>query len=289
MVIDSHAHAWGYPSRAHPWVTGDIVELVETFAVDAAYTAEKLLADMDDVGVDEAVVVGYPIYEWTDNSYTVKATTEHDRLSGIVMIDQFATDAADHLRNLMVNEGIIGFRLGAICPHDRMWQTFDPSADWLIDAIKETEFWSAAHETNAVVQVLAHTEQLNQVLKLVETYPDLTYLLDHFSHADPAADPAESSFGVYSDLAEYDNVFPKLSEVQHRSEECYPYEDMHDHVRWLLEDFGRERLVWGADYPNVSDMATYEECKTWIEHVDGLSSNDLSWLRGRSFQRAVGR
>lgn len=287
MVIDSHTHAWGYPSPEHPWITGDIVELVETFDIDAAYTAEKLLADMDDAGVDEAVVVGYPICEWTDNWYTVKAATEHDRLSGIVMVDQFAPDAAGHLRDLMANDGIIGFRLGAICPYDHMWETFDPSADWLRDAIDKTAFWTAAHETDALVQILAHADQLDQVVELVETYPDLTYLLDHFSHADPAAAPDESSFAVYGDLAEYDNVYAKISEIQHRSEETYPYEDMHDHVHWLLDQFSRERLIWGADYPNVSDEATYEECVTWLEHVDGLSMGDLNWLRGRSFEQAV--
>lgn len=288
MIIDSHVHAWGYPSPEHPWVTGDIVELVEGFAVDAAYTAEKLLADMDAAGVDEAVVVGYPIGEWTDNWYTVEAA-EHDRLSGVVMVDQFAPDAADRLRDLLANEGIIGFRLGAICPYDRMWETFDPSAEWLRQAIGETEFWDAARETDAVVQILAHVEQLDQVVELVETYPDLTYLVDHFSHADPSNAPEESGFATYADLAEFEHVYPKVSEVQHRSAESYPYEDIHDHVRWLVEEFGRERVVWGADYPNVSDVATYEECVTWLDHVDGLSSADVEWLRGRSIERALGR
>lgn len=289
MVIDSHTHAWGYPSYEHPWVTGDIVKLVETFDTNAAYTAEKLLTDMDDAGIEEAVVVGYPICEWTDNWYTVKAATEYDRLSGIVMVDQFAVGAADRLRNLMANDGIIGFRLGAICPYDRMWETFDPSVEWLRDAIDETEFWAVARETDALVQILAHVEQLDQVLELVETYPDCTYLLDHFSHADPAIAPEESAFAAYADLAEYDNVYAKLSEIQHRSNETYPYNDMHDHVRWLLDKFGHERLIWGADYPNVSDVATYEECVTWLEQIEGVSTGDVNWLRGRSFERATGQ
>jgi hypothetical protein len=35
-----------------------LVDLVDTFAVETIYTAERLLADMDDAGVDVAVVVG---------------------------------------------------------------------------------------------------------------------------------------------------------------------------------------------------------------------------------------
>jgi L-fuconolactonase len=288
MVIDSHTHAWGLPSRAHPWVNGDLVESVETFDVETVYTAEKLLKDMDSTDIDRAAVVGYPICEWTDNWYTVATAADHDRLSGIVMVDQFSMGAGDHLRNLMANDAVLGFRLGALCPYDRMWETFDSTTEWLRETIEESEFWAAARETDALVQVLAHVDQLDQVLAVVESYPDLTYLIDHFSHADPSKVPGESAFAQYAELAEYDTVYAKISEIQHRSEETYPYEDMHDHVRWLLDVFGRERLVWGSDYPNVSDEATYEECVTWLEHVDGLSTGDLRWLRERSFEQIAG-
>ena len=92
-------------------------------------------------------------------------------------------------------------------------------------------------------------------------------------------------FARYADLAEFDGVYPKVSEVQHRSEEGYPYADVHDHVRWLVEEFGRERVVWGADYPNVSDEATYEECVTWLDRVETLSDADREWIRGRALGR----
>ena len=47
----------------------------------------------------------------------------------------------------------------------------------------------------------------------------------------------------------------KASEVVHRSARDFPYADMHDHVRWLIDTFGRERVIWGSDFPNVSDAA----------------------------------
>jgi hypothetical protein len=51
----------------HPRINQTIIEYVDQFSVDTVYTAEKLLADMDCVGIDEAVLVGYPIRAWTDN------------------------------------------------------------------------------------------------------------------------------------------------------------------------------------------------------------------------------
>lgn len=288
MVFDTHTHAWGPPNKAHPWVNGEIVELVDEFDVDLVYTAEKLLADMDRTGVEEAVVVGYPICEWTDNWYTLEVVDRYDRLYGIVMLDQFADDAADRLHDAMATDGVLGFRLGALCPHDRMWETFDPTVTWLEDVIEERAFWAAARDTNALVQVLAHVDQLDQAIELVETYPDLNYVFDHFAHADPAVDPGVGAFGRFAELAEHDNVGVKISEIVHRSDEGFPYEDVHEHVRWLLETFGRERVIWGSDYPNVSDEAEYTETIHWLDHVEGVSDTDREWLAGRAFRDLAG-
>jgi len=288
MVLDPHTHAWGPPSEAHPWVNGPIVDTVDSFDVHTVYTADRLLADMDRTGVDEAVVVGYPICDWTDNWYTRKVAAEYDRLHGIVMLDPFADDAADQLRECMATEGILGFRLGAACPLDRMWETFDPEVSWLRDTVAETEFWEVAVETDATVQILCDHGQLDQALELVEAYPELDYLFDHFAHAGPDTPTDEGTFARFADLAEYDGVAVKVSETSHASDSEFPYADMHDHVHWLLDQFGRERVIWGSDYPNVSDVATYGEALRWVDHVDGLSERDRTWLTGRAFREHVG-
>lgn len=287
MVLDSHTHAWGPASDDHPWINGTITELVGEFDVHTAYDDERLLGDMDRTGVDEAVVVGYPICDWTDNWYTLQAAAENDRLYGIVMLDQFADDAAGDLRACMEVEGILGFRLGAVCPYDQMWKTFDSSVEWLRDASEESEFWETAVETDAVVQILCDHSQLDQALELVERYPELTYVFDHFAHAGPGTPIDEGTFAQFADLAKYENVAVKVSEIAHMSETEFPYEDMHDHVRWLLDTFGRERVIWGSDYPNVSDVATYPESLNWLRHVDGVSKEEREWLTERSFRQLV--
>lgn len=46
-------------------------------------------------------------------------------------------------------------------------------------------------------------------------------------------------------------------------------------------------MIWGSDFPNVSDMATYEQVLTWLRHVDGLSTADREWLTGRSIRELL--
>ncbi|MFC6964834.1 amidohydrolase family protein [Halocatena marina] len=287
-MIDAHTHAWGPASQDYPWVNGSILNRVEAFDVHTVYTAERLLRDMDKNGIDETVVVGYPINEWTDNWYTRHVVAEYDRLHGIVMLDPFADDAIKQLEACLGTDGVIGFRLGAACPYNQMWEAFDPSVTWLRNCIERTDFWKAALEHDAAVQILCDHSQLGQALELVETYPELTYLFDHFAHASPETPTDNGTFAQFEDLAAYGNVAVKVSEIVHMSESSFPYEDMHDHVRWFLEMFGRDRVIWGSDYPNVSDVASYAEACNWLKQVDSISAKDRTWITEKSFKRHIG-
>jgi len=278
MVVDTHVHAWGPPSPAHPWTNAYLVGRVGEFGVDIIYDIDALLADMDAVGVEEAVVVGYPLGRWTDNWYP-EAAAAHDRLHGVVLLDPMAAGAADTLRRSMAIDGVIGFRLGVMCPAESMWTTFDVDARWLPDAVEAEDFWRVARETDAVVQLLAHESQLDQVQTLIDRYPSLTYVIDHFANTSPETPPSTGDFAQLSTLADYEHTVAKVSGVQKRSSEPFPYSDMHDHVTWLLEEFGRERVVWGSDYPNVSDESTYADSLDWLEHVETLSTTEKRWLR----------
>jgi predicted TIM-barrel fold metal-dependent hydrolase len=286
MVLDPHTHAWGPPTPAHPWTNGSLLEIAETFSTPIVYDAGALLGEMDEAGIDEAVVVGYPLPDYRDNWYTRRVAREHDRLYGVVTVDPFEPDAAGALGEDL-SEGVLGFRLAPACPQSRMWAEFDPTAEWLYDAMEETAFWEAAVEEDAVCQILVNDPQLDQVVELVDRYPELTYLVDHFARTDPSSPPEEGDFARLADLAEYD-VAVKISEAAHVSNEGHPYADVHDHVHWLIEEFGRERVVWGSDYPNVSDVADYRETLTWLDAVDGLSDADREWLTERSFREHVG-
>jgi len=257
--------------------------------VDAVYGVEDLLADMDRLRIDEAVVVGYPIVEWTDNWYAVECAAEHDRLYGVVMLDHFGDDAVEWAREILSTDGVVGIRISPGQPYDYMWQHAPPDAEsdptWLLDAIEERAFWEVLEKEDTIVTISAGYDTLDQVVELIETYPDLTYLFDAYGPL--SADAPEEHYEAFAELAAHENVGVKASHTPYMSNEEFPYEDVHDILRWLLEEFGRERIAWGSDYPNVTqrpDDVTYAESFNWLYHVDGLSERDLSYLEGAAFE-----
>lgn len=289
MILDSHVHAWGPPSQNRPWLYEESVEHISSLAVGPVYTADQLVTHLSKNGVDQAVLVTYPIYEWTDNSYTVEAVKNHPSLYGIVLVDPLKNDASDNLRKLMSVNGVLGFRLAVESPYDQMWRVgkFSSSADWLRTAIENEDFWQAALDTESTVQLLTHYNQFDQVLELVNRYPNLNYILDHVGRITPDVEHHAECFRQLEELSEHEGVGIKISEVPHLSNEDFPFADMHDHVRWLLDKFGRKRVIWGSDHPNGSQNFVYQETLNWMREFATISGNDMSWIKGRAFDDLI--
>lgn len=289
-ILDSHMHAWGPDTAEHPWETDSIVEAVKALPVKTEYTAEVLLEDLDAAGVDEAVVIGLPLTHWLDNWYVETVAREYDRLYGVALLDPFAENAAGELRRLMAIDDLVGFRLAPVFPRDAMYEV-DPGetvqTDWLRDAIDETAFWEACAETGASVNLLAHYTQLDQVQALVETYPELSYVVDHFGRAGADVAVDDPAFAQFADLADAGDVLVKASAIPAISDEQFPHRDVEDKIRWLLDTFGREKVAWGSDYPFISPETDYEETLTCLDEMDAVSDGEHRWLTERSFRRHV--
>lgn len=287
-VIDAHTHAWGPPTPAHPWTNESIMGLVSEFDVDPVYSADDLVADMDRLRIDEAVVVGYPIVDWTDNWYTLRAAAEYERLSGIVMLDHFGEDAVEIAAGTLAQPGIIGLRIAPGQPYERMWRggsgVEDP--DWLSDAIERESFWTAVRETGSIVTLAGVGGQLDRITELIERYPDLTYLFDGYGSLSAASTEAERD--RFAQFAAFEDVGVKASHTPFVSEENFPYHDVHELLAWLIDVFGVDRVVWGSDFPNVTSRdVSYAEAFNWLHHVEELSRTERRQIEGDSLAEMI--
>lgn len=291
MVLDCHTHAWGPATEDHPYEMDPFVEVAAGLPVGDPFDAEALLSEMDTVGIDEAVVVGYPMASWQDNWYTLECAREYERLYGIVLVDPFGADAPARLRELMSVDGVIGFRLAPVYPREAMYDV-DPAetvqTEWLLDAIEQSEFWETAAETDATATLLVHYQQLDQVVELVETYPEVAFVIDHMARA-PATVPFEDpDLSTLSELGASENVLVKVSSIPYLSGEEFPYRDVDAQFQWVLEEFGRERVAWGSDYPFVSPVSDYTATYSCLAEMASLSDRDLEWLTELSFKQHAG-
>lgn len=107
--------------------------------------------------------------------------------------------------------------------------------------------WEEIAALDVVIQFHLRAEQANQVAALAERYPHLRLIVDHMGYPQVEQDPA--TFQPIVDLARFENVYVKLSDVNGHSQQDYPYVDVHPFMQQLLDAFGASRAMWGTGYP----------------------------------------
>lgn len=234
MIVDTHVHVWEIDPPKYP--VGPTAPTWNKYP-DEPGTADELLKEMDQHGVDRTVLVQTSWSTW-DNGYIADSAARFpDRFVGHGLIDPQDPENADRVRYWMEERGLVGFRFHPI---------YYPDEKILLTR-QNGPMWETIAELKAIIQFHLRAEFADQVDVIARRYPHLKLLMDHMGY--PRVEDDEPAFLPILNLAQHENVYLKLSDVAGRSRQGFPYADVHPIIRRLLSVFGSERMVWGTGYP----------------------------------------
>ena len=234
--------------------------------------AETVVRMMDEAGVDRAILVP-PSLDGDRNDLCLQAARDYPRrfaVMGRLQLDHPA--APDRLKAMKEQPGMLGVRLTFHRDNDRPMLT-NGAADW---------FWPAA-EALGVPVMLHAPERLPQVAEIARRHPKLTLIVDHMGFArETSDDRASAGADRILALARHPNVSVKVSAAPCYSSQPYPFRNLHEPLKRIIEGFGARRSFWGSDVSRVLAHCTYRQAVTmFTEELDFLSGTDLDWVMGR--------
>lgn len=275
MVVDTHVHVWEIDPPKYP--VGPTAPGWSSYP-DEPGTADELLEEMDEYGVDWSVLVQTSWSTW-DNGYIADSVERFpNRFIGHGLIDPQDNNNAEQVRYWIKERGLAGFRFHPM---------YYPNEKVLLTQ-QNISMWEEIAAVNAIIQFHLRAEFADQVAAIARQYPHLKLILDHMGY--PQIDADESEFQPILDLAEFNNIYLKLSDVAGRSHHSFPYTDVHPYIEKLLSAFGSERAVWGTGYPghhrekhNWPSLA--DELRLVREGIPFLSDIDIENILGKTAQR----
>lgn len=234
MIVDTHVHIWEIDPPRYP--IGPTAPNWNSYP-DEPGTADELLAEMNEYGVDWSVLVQTSWSTW-DNGYIADSVARFpDRFVGHGLINPQDPNNAEQVRYWIKDRCLAGFRFHPM---------YYPGEEILL--IRQNEpMWEEIAALDAIIQFHLRAEYANQVAVIAQRYPHLKLILDHMGY--PQIEEGEAAFQPIVDLARHGNVYLKLSDVAGRSRQGFPYEDVHPFIKKLMQAFGAERMVWGTGYP----------------------------------------
>ncbi|WP_436927487.1 amidohydrolase family protein [Halosimplex amylolyticum] len=277
-VINAHEHVWTSEDQ-QPWVS----DLTPPGVEKLVYTVDDLLADMETLGVDRTALIATPIHG-RGSPYTMECLREYpDTFYGVILLDYFANDIGERVDRAFEQENLLGVRFGACMEYGTLWEHRTANAEWITSPDLDP-FWEALErQTAPQVQIMLEASQIDQAEQVIAAHPDVTFVLDHLAWPTPGEHPPdEPPYTRLADVAEHSNAYVKVTHTP--SQEPYPFEDVHGHVRQLVDWFGSDRLLWGTDWVYHFKEGTPWETTHFLDELDFLSTSDRRDLRYRTFE-----
>ena len=234
-------------------------------------THEKLLAHMNQAGVDRALLVP-PSLDGDRNDLCLAAARAHPdrfRVMGRIFLDK--PGGPLRLAAMKREPHILGVRLTFHRDNDRPLID-NGTADW---------FWPEAERLQMPVMLHA-PERLPVVGEIAARHPGLTLIVDHMGFARETMDEkSHEGAARLVKLAKHKNVFVKVSAAPCYSSEPYPFRNIHGAIKRIIEGFGAERCFWGSDFSRLPKHCTYRQAVTMFTEELGLARADLDSIMGR--------
>ena len=268
-IIDAQVHAYERDHPGRPWTA--------VLHGPSEVTGDQMVAAMDAVGVDGAILVSpFTMYRY-DASYAISVQAAHpNRFRLVKPVDPTDPGVTDTIAAWAATPGAVGIRI-------MMWGdvSTDP-ADPGINLVL-----AAAGRHGLPVNLLAYG-RLQQVAQLAARNRNTRLVIDHVGLNQPfEPPPLEAPWAdlpALLALAAHDNVVVKITGACTLSREASPYKDIWDPLARIFDSFGFNRCLWGTDWTRAVGLLTYEQGVEAFRVIGRLSSSDRATLMGETLQ-----
>ena len=271
-TIDSQVHAYERNSPERPW-QGFLDGPDEV-------TGDDMVAAMDAVGVDGALLVSpYSMYRF-DASYALEVYAKHPGRFGIIRpFDPESETIAEDMAEWTGTPGVVGARIMLT------YGEYDGDHPGLHSIL------AAAGQAGVPVNIMA-AGNLPILRELARRNPGTQIVIDHVGLAQPRHPPAPpepfAELDSVLSMAEFDNVAIKISGACTLSHEPFSYPDIWEPLGRMFEAFGFERCLWGTDWTRASNVLTYEQGVEAFRVTDTLSDSERAMLMGGALTKVYG-
>lgn len=270
VTIDAQVHAYERNHPGRPWA-GPLHGPAEV-------TGHDMVAAMDAVGVDGALLVSpFSMYRY-DASYAIEVHAAHPGRFGLIKpVDPTDPGVADTIAEWASMNGTVGVRI--MMRESVSTDAADPGLNRVLAA-------AAGH--GLPVNVLCWG-RLEQAGLLAARNPNTTLVIDHLGLQQPFEPPAPAA--PFADLprllalAAHDNIVVKITGACTLSHEPFPYKDLWDPLCRIFDAFGFDRCMWGTDWTRAVGLLTYKQGVEAFRVTDRLSDSDRARLMGETLQR----
>ena len=251
MWIDAHQHCWRIGQRGCSWPTIELKPIYRDFMPDELHALAAPL------GIGGSVLVQSQPND-ADTDFLCGLGAADDFVQGIVVwADLLAPDAADRLSKLAERAKVRGVR--------PMLQDLPP--DWIANPALAPAFEAMA-DLDLSFDLLIRPAHLPYAAEVAAHWPDVNFIVNHAAKPNIAGRMLSPWREDLARVAANDNVFCKFSGLLTEAASGDGDTELAPYAQHVLDAFGRERVMWGSDWPVLNLAGMYRD---WLEQAARLA------------------
>ncbi|MDG1292064.1 MAG: amidohydrolase family protein [Flavobacteriaceae bacterium] len=267
MRIDSHQHFWQFDPVRDAWIDASMREIARDFL------PKHLKPLLQESQIDGCVAVQADQSE-TETEFLLDLAQRHSFIKGVVgWVDLCADDLSERLVFYSKNPFFKGVR--HILQAEKEGYMVKESFIKGIGLLKDF---------NLTYDILIYPHQLEEAIELVKQNPDQPFVLDHLAKPYIKDKKIEKWAEYIKQLAAFKNVNCKLSGFLTEGDwNHWQASDFSDYLTVVMEAFGRDRLMFGSDWPVCLLAGSYQHVLRIVENfIEGLSLADKNKIMGEN-------
>jgi L-fuconolactonase len=244
LRIDAHQHYWSISRGDYGWITPEIPRLFRD------YLPNDLAASLAKHRLDGTIAVqAAPTVEETEYLFAL-ADSDPSILGVVGWLDLHDADHRHHLERYALHPRFVGIRtMIQEMPDARA--ILDPR---YVDAMRELA------ERDLPVDLLVKSDQLDALVRLLELVPNLRGVIDHIGKPRIAEREREPWLSSMRAIAQHSKIYCKLSGMVTEADHAHwQPADFIAYIQHVITLFGRDRILFGSDWPVCLMAAEYDE------------------------------
>lgn len=255
MKIDAHQHYWKLARGDYGWLTPEKGPIYRDFMPE---DLEPYLAKH---GIKRTILVQAAPTE-AESKFLLQIAVTTQNVAGVVgWVDFEAPDAPARLRTLAKHDKILGVR-------PMLQDISDP--EWLLKNVSMDSRMVMVLE-GLVLDALVRLRHLPVLAAFMSRGPGPKIVIDH------CAKPSLRDLGGSSKQWETDmaalaarGAWCKLSGLVTEANDDWTVASLERTVRFVLETFGPDKIVWGSDWPVVDLAGGYDKWHAAARELAGI-------------------
>lgn len=270
MRIDAHQHFWRYDPVEYPWIAPQ-------WPIRQDYLPDDLSPLLKQCQLDACIAV-QARQSLEETYWLLKLAEQYPFILGVVgWVDLCSDQVADQLDSLAGFSKLVGVRHVVQDEPDDNYMLRDDFQRGI----------QAVEDRGLTYDILIFPKQLSAACQLVKNFPQQRFVLDHLAKPpikQGQTSPWDQQIGQ---LASHANVYCKISGMVTEARwHAWSPADFEPFLDLVAEAFGKERLMFGSDWPVALLAGSYRSVyELALQFIDRKMADASSQIFGENASR----